>query len=295
MKYENKRGNPTVGHLTFLIESYKPELWYFEVIECGRRLLLASFIGILSGDSATAPALGVVLSLLFINVFEKKPYKDDDDSFVGTACAYSLTLIFLSALTIKVDITQDDANEQELFGILLVLVFFAGPLLIISQVIKSIVLDPKFNVLAHKKESTLSDGDPEMKSGDDEGFSSKLKLKSPTDLFSKKLANAPIIDTDVFVQDNKLVSRLSDLSRASTSKAEQQEKYDPTTHQTAKKVGMLSKLPFGASESFDRASRSSRSGSTVTSLNDVVDLDIAGEKKSKYDDASKKGLFGSTI
>jgi len=214
MKFENMRGNPSSGHLTFLIESYKPELWYFEVIECGRRLLLASFIGILSGDSATAPALGVVLSLLFINVFEAKPYRNDDDSFVGTACAYSLTLIFLSALTIKVDIAQDDANEQETFGILLILVFFAGPLLIIAQVIKSVVLDPKLEAMALKKEAKLSGGDSETKSGDDTFSSATPKSKSSDILRNQKLAHVPTKETDVFVQENKLASRLSDISRA---------------------------------------------------------------------------------
>lgn len=26
---------PTVGHLLFLVEAYKPEYYYFEVVECG--------------------------------------------------------------------------------------------------------------------------------------------------------------------------------------------------------------------------------------------------------------------
>ena len=63
MDKENDAGFPHVGHIKFLFESYSPEAYFFEVIECGRRLSLASIIGIVSGDSAAAPVIGLLITV----------------------------------------------------------------------------------------------------------------------------------------------------------------------------------------------------------------------------------------
>lgn len=34
--------DPNLVYLDFLFQSYEPEFWYWEVLECGRRLLLTS-------------------------------------------------------------------------------------------------------------------------------------------------------------------------------------------------------------------------------------------------------------
>ena len=51
---------PRVGHLTFLTDSYKPEYYYFESLECVRKLLLASVVGIM--PEVFAPVIGLILS-----------------------------------------------------------------------------------------------------------------------------------------------------------------------------------------------------------------------------------------
>ena len=84
MKKEAEDHFPTTGHILFLVEAYKYEYYWFEVLECVRRLLLAAIVGIVSKDAAAAPVMGILVSLAFVVVFTNlKPYKENDISTLG--------------------------------------------------------------------------------------------------------------------------------------------------------------------------------------------------------------------
>ena len=92
----------------------KPKYYWFEVLECVRRLLLASIIGIVSQDAAGAPVLGIFICLVFCFIFtNEKPYADPSNSGLSILLAFSLTLFFLAALMMKVDVTSDDKSDQK--------------------------------------------------------------------------------------------------------------------------------------------------------------------------------------
>ena len=119
-------------------------MYFFEVIDCGRRLALAAMIGIVSADSAASPVLGLLISLAFTFVFVSyKPFKENDDSKLSIVLAYSLALVFISALLIKADVTSDDEDDQKLFGVLLAITPFAGPIVIALQLLASAPLGMK--------------------------------------------------------------------------------------------------------------------------------------------------------
>lgn len=100
---EEKNGFPTVGHIRFLFQAYKPDVYFFEVVDCFRRLTLASIIGLLPTNSVASPTIAVILSLGFNFMFvHYKPYKTDADSRLAVTLSHSLTLIFFSAFLIKV-------------------------------------------------------------------------------------------------------------------------------------------------------------------------------------------------
>jgi hypothetical protein len=131
LEREELLGYPKVGHLHFLVESYAPKYYYFEVIECVRRLSLASAIGLASPNSVLSPTLGILISLCFIYVFIKfEPFQKKEDSDLSVMLIYSLTLLFLAALLIKVDETSSDEGDDKLFGIILIIIMVAGPVVI---------------------------------------------------------------------------------------------------------------------------------------------------------------------
>ena len=137
---EKAKNFPNICHLMFLVESYKPEYYYFEVIEVVRRLLLASVIGVVEAKSAAAPTIGLLICFIFLYIFiDLKPYKNTSDCNLGIVLQYSIALFFLSALLIKVDATWDSANDQEIFGHFLMGILFIGPTMIIFQLISTYI------------------------------------------------------------------------------------------------------------------------------------------------------------
>jgi len=141
MDREAANGFPTTGHLLFLIEAYKTEYLYFEVIECGRRLLLAAVIGIVAADSAASPAIGLCICLSFIYVFTThQPYKNSSTNFMGVVLAFSLTFFFIAALMIKADLSSDDKSDQKTYGFVLIAVLFVGPATLVFKLTKSHVI-----------------------------------------------------------------------------------------------------------------------------------------------------------
>ena len=138
MDREHANGLPTVGHLIFLVESYKAEFYYFEVVECIRRLLLGSVIGIVDPrpDSPVSPVLGLLVSFVFIQVFNFRPFKVESNNNLGLIMTYSLTLIFLSALMVKTGQTEGSSKDNDvLFGIVLAFVLFSGPMFILATLV----------------------------------------------------------------------------------------------------------------------------------------------------------------
>jgi len=66
------------------------------VLECARRLLLASIVGIVSPEASAAPVLGILLSLGFAWAFtEMKPFKKAEDCALGVRHTISTGLFTL--------------------------------------------------------------------------------------------------------------------------------------------------------------------------------------------------------
>ena len=117
-------------HLSFLVGAYTEEYYWFEVLECIRKILLGSIIGIVSASAAAAPVMGLLLSIGFFGVYMRcRPFKVASDSNLAEVLGCSLCLFFTAALMIKVNATSDDEDDQEVFGLLLIGVLAAGPVL----------------------------------------------------------------------------------------------------------------------------------------------------------------------
>jgi len=119
---------PTLGHLKFLVDSYKARYYYFEVIEVFRRLLLASVIGLLDSSSTSASVMGLIICVASNWVFmECKPYKDLGDSNIAIVFSHSLTLFFVAALIIKSEETGTLGISHQELGIVLSIILGIGP------------------------------------------------------------------------------------------------------------------------------------------------------------------------
>ena len=136
---EEAAKSPSTGHLKFLTQSYSAGYFWFEVVECVRRLLLGAVVGILAEDSAANAVAGLVLCILFTWVFVKHgPFREEEDNRMGVVLMYSLTFIFLGALMTKTDISGDDGDDQVMFGAFLTGIFFMGPAAAVYQLARAV-------------------------------------------------------------------------------------------------------------------------------------------------------------
>jgi hypothetical protein len=155
------------------VESYKPQYYYFEAVECIRRLLLATVIGLVNADSAAAPTMGVLISLFFIYVFVKlEPFQAQDNVELSTILAFSITLAFEAALLIKVDATSDDPTDQLIFGVLMIVIVLIGPIMIFMKLVVFRLLKP-----SKKKKSSSIVTKAEPIKADDDNDEDLLKKK----------------------------------------------------------------------------------------------------------------------
>ena len=101
---------------------------------------MTSVIGIASEDSASAPVIGFLLCLAFLHFFSKRPFKQEDNSTLGIVLTYALAFIFLGALLIKVNAQPSSNLERMLFEAILVFLLLMGPLIIIMNSARSVLM-----------------------------------------------------------------------------------------------------------------------------------------------------------
>ncbi|GMH78676.1 hypothetical protein TL16_g07898 [Triparma laevis f. inornata] len=99
-------------NIAFLFEPYKPELWYFEVVETIRRLLMTGVLSTIQPGTFTQLSWGISLSMVFTCTFcVVKPYNESRDNWIAIMSSGLLFLVFLSSSFIKYNQLLDEEKE----------------------------------------------------------------------------------------------------------------------------------------------------------------------------------------
>ncbi|CAB1103690.1 unnamed protein product [Ectocarpus sp. CCAP 1310/34] len=118
-RLEQRRNNPDLVPSMFLWKDFGPDMYYYEVIECGRRILLTGVLIFFAAGTAAQAAMACIFAFVSLLGFELlRPHLDPADAWL-----YRLgcVIIFLSnflALLIKVD-AAGEGNRAALGGILI--------------------------------------------------------------------------------------------------------------------------------------------------------------------------------
>ena len=104
-----------------LWKPYKPRRFYYDVIECGRRILLTGAVVFIYPNTASQIAVAFAISVFFVFVSEAMaPYKSCWDAWtsrIGHAVVFASMYV---ALLLKVDVSDENHSSQEMFGVILV-------------------------------------------------------------------------------------------------------------------------------------------------------------------------------
>lgn len=104
-----------------LWEPYKPRRYYFEVVECGRRIALTGLGAFLSPGSSAQVALEVVFAAVFIAASEMlSPFADPMDAWLYRSGTWVVFFSMYLALLLKVDASDEDSQSQDIFAKILI-------------------------------------------------------------------------------------------------------------------------------------------------------------------------------
>lgn len=120
-----------------LWEPYKPCRYYYEVVECGRRIVLTGLGVFLFPGSAAQVALEVLFAALFIAISEMlSPFADPMDAWLYRSGMWVVFLSMYLALMLKVELSDEDTQSQDIFAKLLIA---ANVGLVLAVVVQAVV------------------------------------------------------------------------------------------------------------------------------------------------------------
>ena len=99
--------------LSFLFDPYKPEYWYFEIIETIRRLLMTGVLSVIEPGSYPQLSYGLSLSIFFTILFSfLKPYHSRKDNWIAILSSAQHIPIFLASSFMKYNSLNLDENAR---------------------------------------------------------------------------------------------------------------------------------------------------------------------------------------
>ena len=103
-----------------LWEPYKSSRYYYEVIECGRRIALTGIVVFIYPGSTTQVAIEVLLAVVFFSISEiLGPFAEPLDVWLYRSGTWVIFLNMFLALLIKVDVANEESDSQGVFAGLL--------------------------------------------------------------------------------------------------------------------------------------------------------------------------------
>ncbi|CAM9147480.1 unnamed protein product, partial [Ectocarpus fasciculatus] len=104
-----------------LWKPYRPSVFYYEVIECARRVLLAGVVVFIYPNTAAQIAVALLMAVVFAMISEAlSPYASRWDTWLCRMGHAVVAVSMYVALLLKVDVSDERASGQKVFESLLV-------------------------------------------------------------------------------------------------------------------------------------------------------------------------------
>lgn len=127
-----------VASTSDLWSPYKPSVFYFEVIECGRRILLAGVVVFIYPNTAAQIAITLLMAFVFVVVSEAlAPYESRWDTWISRTGHAVVYISMYVALLLKVDVADERAGNQRVFEAVLVVMHAC---MVLAIVIETVIL-----------------------------------------------------------------------------------------------------------------------------------------------------------
>ena len=112
-----RKADGSIKFISFLFSAYSPRCWYYEIVECARRLLLTGMLVFYKDGSNTQIVVALVLAFGSLMVLsETKPYIDPLDNRLAVMALWVTILTLLASLMLGAGITEDDGYNKDVLG-----------------------------------------------------------------------------------------------------------------------------------------------------------------------------------
>jgi hypothetical protein len=110
-----------IAHITFLYENYSPRRWYFEVLDCFRRLVLTAVPVLFLRDSILQVVIVLIFSLVWCILYmELRPFAKKNDNTVAIISQWAISFTLLGGIATRA--TQyEEQPRDDAFTVILVL------------------------------------------------------------------------------------------------------------------------------------------------------------------------------
>ncbi|CAN0168925.1 unnamed protein product [Ectocarpus sp. 12 AP-2014] len=155
---------PRVTSIADLWEPYNRWAFYYEVIECGRRVLLAGVIVFIYPNTAAQIAVTLMIAFAFVVISEAMdPYKSEWDRWINRMGHVVVFSSMFLGLLLKVNVSDEHTASQRVFEVVLVAVH---ALMVMAIVGETVVLFFQLRAeLKKEKEQTTNADEEEEKVG----------------------------------------------------------------------------------------------------------------------------------
>ena len=160
-----------VTSISDLWSPYKPSVFYYEVVECGRRILLAGVVVFIYPNTAAQIAITLMMAFVFAVSSEVlAPFASRWDAWVSRMGHAVIFTSMYVALLLKVDVSDERADSQRVFEAFLVTVHTC---MILVVVVETVVLTWALKV------QQLEEPSPRFRAG--KAFSGRRRDVAPID------------------------------------------------------------------------------------------------------------------
>lgn len=135
LKSEDEAVREGATALQALWTPYRRGAYYYEVVECFRRVTLSGLVVFIFPNTAGQVMTALLLSLIFFAIFMVlDPYSSTWDTRVARVGHAIIIMTFFVALAVKVDVEDDEKFSQDVFAGALV---FANAAMVLAVVVEA--------------------------------------------------------------------------------------------------------------------------------------------------------------
>ena len=129
---------PELEAIKDLWTPYKPSRYYYEVIECGRRIALTGLVVFVYPGSTAQVAIEALLAFVFSSLSEIiSPFAEPLDAWLYRSGTWVIFLSVYLALLLKMDAADEDSHSQNTFAGLLIAAHGGMVLVVIANALLS--------------------------------------------------------------------------------------------------------------------------------------------------------------